>query len=57
MPTFIMLNGSSKVGTLSGADPAGLEALVKKHAPTTSTAEASSSNDKLVEGLVSLTGV
>ncbi|GAA5887258.1 hypothetical protein JCM6882_002465 [Rhodosporidiobolus microsporus] len=42
MPTFVVMKGSSKVDEMKGANPAGLMALVSKHAPTGSAANAGS---------------
>lgn len=54
MPTFIMLKGRNAVETMRGADPAGLEALVRKHAPATAASGSGSAPvEKGLEGFVS----
>lgn len=58
MPTFIMIKDKEVVETLKGADPRGLETLVKKYAPKTSTSTAgasgSGSGDAVTAGDISL---
>ncbi|GAA5976562.1 hypothetical protein JCM11641_001340 [Rhodosporidiobolus odoratus] len=51
MPTFIVMKGSSKVDEMKGANPAGLMALVNKHAPTgTPATSGSGTKEKGLEG-------
>lgn len=57
MPTFAVLRGSAKVDEMAGANPAGLSALIAKHAPAAgagASASGSGSQDKGLEGFVSL---
>ncbi|GAA5892861.1 hypothetical protein JCM8208_004107 [Rhodotorula glutinis] len=57
MPTFIVLKGSTKVDEMKGANPAGLMALVKKHAPSgasVSSSGAQAPQEKGLEGFTSL---
>lgn len=51
MPTFVILQGSNKVEEMKGADPARLEAMVRKHATVGSSVSSSggSSSTTVVE--------
>ncbi|GAA5859991.1 hypothetical protein JCM8547_003048 [Rhodosporidiobolus lusitaniae] len=52
MPTFVLMKGSSKVDEMKGANPAGLMALLNKHAPsgTPATASGGMPKEKVLEG-------
>ncbi|GAA5839828.1 hypothetical protein JCM11251_001226 [Rhodosporidiobolus azoricus] len=52
MPTFVITRGGTKVDEMKGANPAGLMALVKKHAPSGSASAAP--KEKGLEGFSSL---
>ncbi|KAI5474176.1 thioredoxin family protein [Pseudohyphozyma bogoriensis] len=52
MPTFVVLKGNQKVGEMKGANGPELEALVRKHAPT--SAAGSSAPEKGLENFGSL---
>ncbi|KWU43554.1 thioredoxin-like protein 1-like protein [Rhodotorula sp. JG-1b] len=58
MPTFVVLKGPAKVEEMRGANPAGLTALIAKHAPAAGAGAgpsgSGSSQDKGLEGFVSL---
>ncbi|GAA5890606.1 hypothetical protein JCM5296_004312 [Sporobolomyces johnsonii] len=57
MPTFIVMKGSSKVDEMKGANPAGLEQLVRKHAPESgapASAGTGTPAEKGLEGFTSL---
>lgn len=59
MPTFMIMKGSQKIDEMKGANPAGLMALVKKHAPAAGGASGSKVSgssapvEKGLEGFVS----
>ncbi|BGP14351.1 hypothetical protein JCM10213_004478 [Rhodosporidiobolus nylandii] len=51
MPTFVVLKGSTKVDEMKGANPAGLMALLNKHAPSgTPATSGSGTKEKALEG-------
>ncbi|GAA5876561.1 hypothetical protein JCM16303_003580 [Sporobolomyces ruberrimus] len=60
MPTFMIMKGSQKIDEMKGANPAGLMALVKKHAPAAGGASGSKVSgssapvEKGLEGFASL---
>ncbi|KAL8286499.1 hypothetical protein RQP46_004516 [Phenoliferia psychrophenolica] len=56
MPTFVILKGRNKVEEMKGANPSGLEALVRKHAPSGAAAASGSgaAPEKGLEGTSSL---
>ncbi|ORY74282.1 thioredoxin-like protein 1-like protein [Leucosporidium creatinivorum] len=54
MPTFTVLKGKNKVDEMKGANPAGLEALVRKHAPAAGSSAGPA--EKGLEGFSSLNG-
>lgn len=51
MPTFVILKGANKVDEMKGANPAGLMAMVSKHAPASGGAGASGSGAPVEKGL------
>ncbi|KAM0755035.1 DUF1000-domain-containing protein [Meredithblackwellia eburnea MCA 4105] len=51
MPTFVVLRGSNKIDEMKGADPAGLESMIRRHAPTASASSSGGSVEKGLEGV------
>ena len=55
MPTFVIVQSGRKVAEMKGADPSGLEALVRKHAPASAASGSGSAPvEKGLEGFVSV---
>ncbi|BGP01175.1 hypothetical protein NBRC10513v2_002127 [Rhodotorula toruloides] len=57
MPTFVVLKGPNKVDEMKGANPAGLMAMVSKHAPASGGAGASGSGAPVEKGLEGFTSL